>query len=52
MIYVLRKVAQFNIKYRKNGGPIIDICSGVPPEEVTTLEKRHSVMPHLHLILN
>ena len=37
MIYVLRKVSQLNIKYRKNGYPIIDVCTGAPPDEVTAL---------------
>ena len=37
MIHVLRKVAQLNIKYRKNGGTIIDVCTGAPPDEVTAL---------------
>ena len=35
MIPVLRKVAHLNIKYRKKGGPIINICTGAPPDEVT-----------------
>ena len=36
MIFVLRKVAQLKngSKYRKNGGPIIDVCTGAPPKEV------------------
>ena len=39
MILVLRKVVQLNVKYRKkNGGPIIDVCTGAPPDEVTTLK--------------
>ena len=37
MIPVLRKVAQLNIKFRKNGVTIIDVCSGAPPDEVTAL---------------
>ena len=37
MIPVLRKVAQLNIKYRKNGDHIIDVCTGAPPDEVTAL---------------
>ena len=36
MIPMLRKVAQLNIKYKKNGG-IIDVCTRAPPDEVTTL---------------
>ena len=39
MIPVFRKVAQLNIKYRKNGGPIIDACTGTPPDEVMALYK-------------
>ena len=35
MIPVLRKVAQLNIKYRKNGVSMIDVCTGAPPGEVT-----------------
>ena len=38
MIPVLRKVAQLNIKYRKKRGPIIDVCTGAPPDEVTALD--------------
>ena len=34
MIPALRKVAQLNIKYRKQWGPIIDVCTGAPPDEV------------------
>ena len=37
MISVLRKVAQLNITYRKNGGPDRDVCTGAPPDEVTAL---------------
>ena len=37
MIRVLRKVAQLNIKYRQNGSPIIDVCTGATPDEVTAL---------------
>ena len=37
MISVLRKIAQLNVKYRKKGGPIIDVCTGVPPDEVRAL---------------
>ena len=37
MIPVLRKEAQLNIKYRKKGDPIIDVCTGTPPDEVTAL---------------
>ena len=37
MIPVLRKVAQLNIKYRKNGVSIIDVCTGAAPDEVTAL---------------
>ena len=37
MIPVLRKVAQLNIKQQKNGGPIIDVYTGAPPDEVTSL---------------
>ena len=39
MFPVLRKVAQLNIMYRKKWGPIIDICTGTPPDEVTALNK-------------
>ena len=40
MISVLRKVAQLNIKYKKeNDGAIIDVCTGAPPNEVTALMK-------------
>ena len=35
MIPVLRKVTQLNIKYRKKGGPIIDVCTGASPDEVS-----------------
>ena len=38
MIPVLRKVAQLNIKYRKNGGLILDVCTGPPPDKVTALD--------------
>ena len=34
MISVLRKVVQLNIKYRKKWGSVIDVCTGVPPDEV------------------
>ena len=37
MIPVLRKVAQLNIKYRKKSGPIIDVCTGAPPDKVMAL---------------
>ena len=37
MIPVLKKVAQLNIKYRKNEGPIINVFIRVPPHEVTAL---------------
>ena len=37
MIPVLRKVVHLNIKHRKNGGPIIDVCTGAPPDDVTAL---------------
>ena len=37
MIPVLRKVAESNVKYKKNGGFIIDVCIGAPPDEVTAL---------------
>ena len=37
MIPVLRKVAQLNIKYRKNGSLIIDVCFGDSPDEVMAL---------------
>ena len=37
MILVLRKVVQLNIKYKKNGAPIIDVCTGSPTDEVKTL---------------
>ena len=37
MIPVLRKLTQLNIKYRKNVGPIIDVCTGAPPDEATAL---------------
>ena len=37
MIPVLRKVVQLNIKYRKNRSPIIDVCTGTPPDEVMAL---------------
>ena len=37
MIPVLRKVAQLNISYKKNGSPIIDFCTRAPPDEVTAL---------------
>ena len=40
MILVLRKVGQLNIKYRKNGGPIIDVCTGARPDEFTALRQR------------
>ena len=36
MIPVSRKVVQLNIKYRK-WGPIIDVCTGAPPDKVTVL---------------
>ena len=42
MIPMLRKVAQSNIKYRKNGGPIIDVCIRAPPDEVTALASEYS----------
>ena len=38
MSLVLRKVAQLNIKNRKKWGPIIDVCAGAPPDEVTALQ--------------
>ena len=41
MIPVLRKVAQLNIKYKKNGGPIINVCTGAPLDEVTALQQLH-----------
>ena len=38
MIPVLRKVAQFNVKYRKkNRSPVIDAWTGAPPDQVTAL---------------
>ena len=39
MIPVLRKIVQLNIKYRKNGGPIIHDCTGAQSSEVTALVK-------------
>ena len=39
MIPVLRKVAQLNIQTEKNGGPIIDICTGAQPDKVTALAR-------------
>ena len=44
MIPVLRKVAHLNIKYRKNGSPIIDVCTGAPPDEVTALISLYSIV--------
>ena len=44
MIAVLRKVAQLNIKYRKNGGPIIDVCTGAPSDKVTALSIVHLIV--------
>ena len=38
MISVLRKLAQLNIKYKKNGSPIIDVCTGARPDEITALQ--------------
>ena len=38
---VLRKGAQLNIKYRRKRGPIIDVCTGAPPGEVTALLHTH-----------
>ena len=35
MIPGLRKVDQLNIKYIKKWGPIIDVCTGAPPDEIT-----------------
>ena len=37
MISVLRKVAQLNIQYKKKWGLKIDVCTGVPPDEITAL---------------
>ena len=42
MTPVLRKASQLNIKYRENGGPIIDVCLGAPTEEVTALHVSYS----------
>ena len=41
MIPVLQKVAQLNVLYKKMGGPIMDVCTGAPSDEVTALVKRH-----------
>ena len=37
MIPVLRKVAQLNIKHRKSGGTIVDVCTWASPNEVIAL---------------
>ena len=39
MIPELRKVAQLNSKYciEKNGGTIVHVCIGPPPDKVTAL---------------
>ena len=37
MIFVLRKVAQLNNKYRKKWRPIIDVYTGAPLDKVTAL---------------
>ena len=37
MISVLEKITRLNIKYKKNGGPTIDVCTGPSPDEVTAL---------------
>ena len=37
MISVLRKVSQLNIKHKKNGDPIVDVCTGAPSDEVKAL---------------
>ena len=37
MIPVLREVTQLNISTEKNGVPIIDGCTGAPPNKVTAL---------------
>ena len=39
MIPVLQKVAELSIKYTKNGGSIINVCTGTPPDEVTALTR-------------
>ena len=44
MIPELRKAAQLNIKYRKNGGPTIGVCIRAPPNEVTALLAMHCSM--------
>ena len=41
MIPVLKKVVQLNIKYRKKWGPIIDVCTGAPPNAVAALVQVH-----------
>ena len=43
MIPVLRNVSQLNIKHKKNGCPIINVCTRAPPDEVTA-----SVLQILH----
>ena len=44
MIPVLRKVAQLNIKYKKNGGPIIDVCTGALPDKVMAVLQPYSTI--------
>ena len=39
MIPVLKKVDQLDIISRKNGDPIIDVCTGTLPDKVTALSK-------------
>ena len=51
MISVLRKVAQLNIKYRKNGGPIIDVYTRTPSDKVTAREKTLSKSSSLRICL-
>ena len=50
MIPVLRKIAQLNIKYKKNGGLIIDVCTWAPPDKVTALKV--GILPRDHTIRN
>ena len=41
MVFMLRKVAQLILSTEKNGSPIIEVCSGAPPDEVTALHPSH-----------